>query len=61
MRLRQSHKKHMETIYEAHFLISQLLGDEIIYKQINLKKRHSKMIESTNVNPKPGHETEIIL
>jgi hypothetical protein len=38
MRLGQSHKKHMETIYEAHFLINQLLGDEIIYKQINLKK-----------------------
>ena len=51
----------METIYEAHFLINQLLGDEIIYKQINLKKKDSKMTESTNVNPKPGHETEITL
>jgi hypothetical protein len=59
--LGQSHKKHIKAIYEAHFSINQLLGDEIIYKQINLKKKDSKMTESTNVSPKPGHETEITL
>jgi hypothetical protein len=42
IRLGQSHKKHIKTIYEAHFSINQLLGDEIIYKQINLKKNTVK-------------------
>jgi len=42
MRLGQSYKKHIKTIYKAHFSINQLLGDEIIYRQVNLKKNTVK-------------------